>query len=873
MAAVAFSFVALAGPQNTGSQNNGEPEAESEVEKPVATTGQQNQRTELNLLGVTHAAAGESRRNENVPFNLVDNNALKELNVRLGTTATIINEFHVEQGYFGTEFGNAPTSTIHLPPVAGSRLHGNVYFAHLNSVFSARSFFQVGRVLPAHDNDYGFALSIPASHQVVLSLGGSQQKLRGNVNGNVLVPRADERTPLATDPEIYPIVQRYLAAFPEPPNRPDANPRALNTNAPQSIDNDQLSARLDVPLNQRDKLAVSYALTFQHVDAFQLVAGQNPNTDTKSHTARLTFARTFSSSTHFDLSAGFDRIGSLLLPDETSVGTYVVFGNALQSLGPDGTIPIDRAQNRYRVAGLLYHLRGDHTLTAGGEIARYELNGVESDVHRGFFSFGANFGRNTIENLRMGTPTTYLGSIGDPYRAFRNWEGKLFAGDSWRVNGNLTLYYGLRYEAVTHPVETRARNIIAYDSDWNNFAPRFSFAWRLPPRAGVIRGAYGLHYGEIFPVTYQQIRFSAPGNYKINVPNPNMAHPLGTDPGGLISSARPTQYVLDRELTTPYSHQYNFSWETEIARGWNLQLGYVGSRSHKLLLMWFLNRARAVPGIEQTTATVNERRPNPDYADIRLVVNGSRGYYDAGRASLITQRWHGLTLETAYWWSKAIDLGSSYTNTAHEQDGRNARSQSEFDQFVDMKGLSLFDQPHALLFRGDYLVPMGPLQQSLGARLGGRMESLRGRFAQIGNTVPRQNRIGCAGIRQCGWIGNTRPNLLDPSILGRTIGHPDTAPLLLPRTAFAYIQPTDLVGNLGRDVFRKGGIRNVNAAVSRSWAIASDKRLTFRAESINLFNTPQFAEPGTDLANPNFAQITNTLNDGRTFRFHVQLSF
>jgi hypothetical protein len=50
-------------------------------------------------------------------------------------------------------------------------------------------------------------------------------------------------------------------------------------------------------------------------------------------------------------------------------------------------------------------------------------------------------------------------------------------------------------------------------------------------------------------------------------------------------------------------------------------------------------------------------------------------------------------------------------------------------------------------------------------------------------------------------------------------------------------------------------------------------RLTFRAESINLFNTPQFAEPGFELANPNFGQITNTLNEGRTFRFSLQLGW
>ncbi|MBS1833756.1 MAG: hypothetical protein JST65_13645, partial [Acidobacteria bacterium] len=121
--------------------------------------------------------------------------------------------------------------------------------------------------------------------------------------------------------------------------------------------------------------------------------------------------------------------------------------------------------------------------------------------------------------------------------------------------------------------------------------------------------------------------------------------------------------------------------------------------------------------------------------------------------------------------------------------------------------------------------------------------------------------------------GGDRPNLLDPSILGRTIGNPDTSRLLLPRGAFSYIVPGQETGNLGRNTFRKGPIRNVNAALSKSWVVRQDYRLRFSAESINLFNTPQFADPGFELSNPNFGQITNTLNDGRTFRFALQLLF
>ncbi|MGH9765985.1 MAG: hypothetical protein ACREAB_01015, partial [Blastocatellia bacterium] len=156
-----------------------------------------NKRVEMNLLGKTDASSGESRRNENVQFNLVDNNALKELNVRLGTTATIVREFNPANGYFGAEFGNAPKASIAVPGPIKSGFHGRLYETHLNSVTSARTFFQVGGVKPARENDYGFNFGLGAWRNARLFVEASQQKIRGSVNGNVLTPKPDERTPLA----------------------------------------------------------------------------------------------------------------------------------------------------------------------------------------------------------------------------------------------------------------------------------------------------------------------------------------------------------------------------------------------------------------------------------------------------------------------------------------------------------------------------------------------------------------------------------------------------------------------------------------------------------------------------------------------------
>src|SRR5262249_33447813 len=153
------------------------------------------------------------------------------LNSRVGTSATIVQEFLPERNYYGVEFGSSPTAPLHVTASKAAGLHSLLFETHNNSVLSARTFFQVGGVQPAHQNEYGLGLAGPLWKGAYISLDGSQHKIRGSVNGNILVPRLNERAPLITDPATRRIVERFLAAFPGvPPNRTDIVPRALNTN-------------------------------------------------------------------------------------------------------------------------------------------------------------------------------------------------------------------------------------------------------------------------------------------------------------------------------------------------------------------------------------------------------------------------------------------------------------------------------------------------------------------------------------------------------------------------------------------------------------------------------------------------------------------
>ena len=868
-----FPLILLTAQQQNSPAATQEPAVSSPQETKPADTepaAQQN-RTSLNLLGQTDTAKGEARRNENVQVNMVDTNAARELNRRVGVTATVFDEFRSDRGYFGTEFGNAPRLPIHAPAQTGASLHGNVFWSHNNSIFSARSFFQVGSVKPARVNQYGTTFGVQPWRGAFFTFNGSQEKSRGNVNGNVLILLPAERTPLATDPATRAIVQKAIDGFPDVlPNRPDIAARSLNTNAPQSIDTDSATGQITQKLRTKEFLTARYAFTAQRVDAFQFIHGSNPNTRNRSHNARLSWNRVLSAGTVFEASLGFDRQRTILSPTSDAPVTTVVTG--LSPLGPIPTIPLNRTQNRFRYAASVSHQRGRHSLTAGFNTTRLQFNGSEDETGLGIFQYRADFGHDGITNFRLGTPSSYNVALGTTYRAFRNWEAQAYLGDRWAVNSTLTITWSLHYEPVTRPIDVTGRSHSLFDSDWNNLAPSTGFAWRIPHKAGTLRVAYGIMFGQIFPATFGFDRFRAPYSYRINLLAPTVVNPLGSIDLTNLRNTPTADLAVSPDLATPYSQQYNLIWEHELGRSWKLQLGYLGSRSVKLFAAYMLNRGQPVNGIPLTTATTNQRRADQTRLEENYLNNANRGYYDAGRVTLTVPRWHGGSLSASYWFSKAIDLGTDYNTTGAGLDGRRAGAQTEFESHHDMKALSAFDQPHALLVQANYDLPRtahgwsSRITRGWSANVVGLFKNGTPFIVDTGSDGPGFGNVD-------GTVGD-RPMLLDPSILGRTIGNPDTSQQLLPRSAFRYINaPTELAGNLGRNVFRRGRIANINASLSRDWKLARDWQMNLRAESINFLNTPQFAEPGFSLTSPNFGQITNTLNDGRTFRFQLRLTF
>ncbi len=154
----------------------------------------------------------------------------------------------------------------------------------------------------------------------------------------------------------------------------------------------------------------------------------------------------------------------------------------------------------------------------GGELIHVQTSIRDVSALIGNFTYSGRFsGQNGqyqggIADLLLGFPTRYQQ---DSDTTFNQWQKiwSLFAQDDWKVNSKLTLNYGLRYEFSTPPRERdfqaanfdlatqtyiNAREGSLFDHslvhpDYNNFAPRFGFAYS-PLNRWVLRGAYGIFY-------------------------------------------------------------------------------------------------------------------------------------------------------------------------------------------------------------------------------------------------------------------------------------------------------------------------------------------------------------------------------------------
>ena len=892
-------------------------DGEQVLEQKVAVTNDAaTARADFRFTSAAEGVAGLEERNPNIFVYRIDLNDLRNLlTLFRGPSPAYIPEFSAENNYFGAEYGAPLLSFEPLRPRPLLKdWHASVSATHQNSALNARNFFNVGPLLPSRITSYDLAAGGPLlSRKASLLLDFGQIFSSGLVNGNLQVPLASERTPLSTDPQTRAIISDLLKAYPaELPNLPAVSLRQLNTNAPRSILTADGLARLDLKPNDRTSVAGLYSISQYSEDPFQLVIGQNPQTDLRNHSAYADVTQVFSPRTAGQFGFHFDRIRASLLPTQqfnnllaplglTAVPDIIFAGGSssqaeLAAIGPGILFPRLRVENRFKEFANLSRTMGRHTLKFGWSTSRSQVNDLQSNTSRGSLSFLPDFGRTTVENFLMGTPDLFTITIGNLYRGFRNWEHVAYVQDEFRVSPTFSLNLGLRFELETSPTEVNHLTDPRMPTG-HGFAPRFGFAWNPNRGRLTIRSGYGISYASILPATYQTTRFNPPSVQVLEIDTPTLTQALALAKAAPtlkpIPGAQPALYLLSPDLVLPYTHMYDLSLEWALPSQAVVRLAYIGSRSIHLLTQGVYNRPEVVPGIPATSATLNERRPDQRYGAINIVESNSIAYYDAGQASIEKRLTRGLTFRAAYTFSKSINLGGDFTNTASgvEVPPETGSPQCEnCDHFADQKGLALFDTTQVLAVSYIYRLPFfaGSSTWPKAAFKGWQISGTT--LFQSG--VPFHFHTGSDAPGYGNVDGNSqdRPNILNTSLLGKSFDNPDTVTTLLGADTcrrpgldgLSYLHcqyfDTNIApsgrGNLGMNTFRKDGTANWNVALGRSFRLPGGERsLDFRGEFFNFFNTPQFDKPGVQLALATFGKITNTVNKGRQVQFTLKLSF
>jgi hypothetical protein len=578
------------------------------------------------------------------------------------------------------------------------------------------------------------------------------------------------------------------------------------------------------------------------------------------------------------------------------------------AFGDDTEGPYTNRNRAFEFTDNLAWIKGRHSLKVGGGV-RYDMyNQVGNQFARGNFQFQDIATGYAFADYLLGYTQQDEAAVALAVTKFRALSHAYYVTDTWKIRSNMTLDLGLRYEytppwldlngtlmnasipchdttpnvqnLACHPTLVRigsgdvyqdtvlrfAPNIqVARDGrlgdrlisdDKTNFAPRAGWAW-TPSDKWSVRAGTGIFYMQDTGNPRFDMARNLSGrrrdNTNMQFPDLTLDAPFrGVGTNNDCGVAPPlvcltNVYVLGNmpDRKTPYMLQYLFNVQREIGTATALEVGYLGSRSHRLERMFDWNET--IPG---PTGNAQTRKPYPEFTKVQEIGNVAEARYNS-LAVKVTRRLHqGLSVLGGYTLSKSEDNGSGIRTL----DGDTLFPQNSFCLDCEW-GLSVFDVRHRFVASVLYELPFGTgkpfLQNGLGGALLGGWQ-----ISTIINKSSGFPRTAYDGIDRSNTAGgNDRPNTTgaDPILPAdqRTIQR-------WFNTEAFVLQPLGTFGTAGRNTFFGPGITNVDASIIRNFRLTDSKTLQFRLEGFNVLNNPIWADPNTTLTSPNYGTITQT---------------
>jgi len=809
------------------------------------------------------------------------------------------------QGRPGAQFGNRR---------APSQIHGMVFMTLANSVANAKPFSITGQEAPQPpyaSARFGFLIGGPLVIPKIVKdtatffyLNYTGTRSRQPYAAVETVPTAQERTgdfsqalessgpvqilqPGTTTPFpnntipaklLSPIALNLLQYIPLP-NQPGTVSNYQYFASPPS-NTDNLNGRVMRNVSQKDRLA--YHLSFQRRDGdnaqpfafFDTVSGYGIQTD-------LTWTHNFTPTTILSSMVSFNRNRNETTPffaNGTNVAAELgIAGTSTNPLdygppnlnftnfGPlsDGQPLLSRNQSQGGTESVILS-RGKHTLTLGAQYSRNDTSTTTQQNGRGTFNFNGEATGFDFADFLLDLPQSASIQYSPAMYFTQNvWNGYLL--DDWKVNANLTVNLGLRYEFFA-PLQEEYGDIAnllvgstsvtpfgpssglysagLINPDYRNFSPRLGLAWKVPfiKRSTIVRAGYGIYYNGQSYIPFGLKLAQQPSFAVSQTVNTSAANPLnlqtGLQPPPLVPGA-PTVYTntfaVNPYYRTPYAQTWNLTIQHDLGRGFFMELGYLGTKGTRLDVL-------TLPGED-----------SPILPPSGLQLGNATGFtydaptgdstYNALQTHLMRRFRGGISMNARYNFSKSIDDASSFGGVG------STVAQNWLDLAAE-RGLSSFNRTNVFTMSWVYTSPFGnPNSRFASGGWAGRLLrnwSLSGGITAESGTPLTARVLGKdVSLAQTGGTGSERAD---------ATGEPVSSGSGLFNLAAFTVPPAGQFGNAGRNTIPGPGLVSVNAAFGRSFQFGDTRRrLEFRAEANNVLNQVSYT---------NYATVVNATNYG-----------
>ena len=573
----------------------------------------------------------------------------------------------------------------------------------------------------------------------------------------------------------------------------------------------------------------------------------------------------------------------------------------------DGSRNADRTitQNSFSISDNFSMVLGGHSLKFGGLWTRNSaVDGFGKGVNfRGQYRFTNNNSGNALSNMLLGITRDagdHVSTRGDLNGSSNDFA--LFAQDDWRVNNDLTVFLGLRWELIGtwrekndtvanfFPVDggyTVVPNqqvasllppgLIALDrtrlasdvglpdalinSDKNNFSPRVGFAWRLGGSdKTVLRGGFGLFHPTVAVQGLRDLMAANQFRYTRRFSGGGLAHAYSQG----VASVDPADFGaqgINPDIQAPSTYQYNLSVEQVLPGDLGLRVSYIGATYRGVLVDKDFN-----------TLPASTEHFDPE-TDLTRLPFYPYGYYMDNVDNRGEGQLHALQLELRRRWRGGLALNAAYTYAHSDGNAPDTGNSSLGPVMFDPYNIELDRGPdpnvvkHRLVANATWDIPVGRGRKH-GANMAGWADTLFGGWtvstlvqARSGNnltpffssfytTSPWNTGKPLDGLGTnfcCAW----RPDQIkDPNTGGSRDAFYDVT---------AYALPADgQLGNAKKGSLRGPGTWVVNFGIYKDVVARGRFRLQLSALLDNAFNHPQFFEFYGD----GFSQVDDYVIDG-----------